>query len=103
LRFQNRAGGRSALDWSIFGVVDLEPRADDQKLLHGWARLNTIGRQGGTKPGFYLMVGPNWKGDTLTGIIAVMRYSTRFAFAVPRIFMDDTPEDHRSCGMKVCT
>src|SRR5215471_5811592 len=53
-----------------------------------------IGKQYGTKPGFYMMVGPNWKGDTPAGIIAVVRSSTRFAFAVPRIFMDDTPEDH---------
>src|SRR5215470_5457938 len=55
-----------------------------------------IGKQYGTKPGFYLMVGPNWKGDTPTGINAVVRSSTRFAFAIPRIFMDDTPEDHRA-------
>jgi hypothetical protein len=26
-------GARTALDWSIFEVVDLELRADDQKLL----------------------------------------------------------------------
>jgi len=55
-----------------------------------------VGKQYGTKPGFYLMVGPNWKGDTPIGIIAVVRSSTRFAFMVPRIFMDDTPEDHRA-------
>jgi hypothetical protein len=55
-----------------------------------------IGKQYGTKAGFYLMVGPNWKGETPAGITAVVRASTRFAFAVPRIFMDDTPEDHRA-------
>ena len=55
-----------------------------------------IGKQYSTKPGFYLMVGPNWRGETPTGITAVVRSSTRFAFAVPRIFMDDTPEDHRA-------
>jgi len=53
-----------------------------------------IGKQYDTKPGFYLMAGPNWKGETPAGITAVVRSSTRFAFAVPRIFMDDTPEDH---------
>jgi len=53
-----------------------------------------IGKQYGTKPGFYLMVGPNWKGEAPTGVNAVVRSSTRFAFVVPRIFMDDTPEDH---------
>jgi hypothetical protein len=30
---QNRRGAPFARDWSIFEVVDLEPRADDQKLL----------------------------------------------------------------------
>src|SRR5215471_13397604 len=53
-----------------------------------------IGKQYGTKPGFYLIVGPNWKGETPAGIAAVVRSSTRFAFVVPRIVMDDTPEDH---------
>jgi hypothetical protein len=55
-----------------------------------------IGKQYGTKPGFYLMVGPNWKGDAPTNIVGVVRSSTRFAFMVPRIFMDDTPEDQRA-------
>ena len=36
---------------------------------------------------------PNWKGDTPAGITAVVRSSTALAFAVPRVFMDDTPED----------
>ena len=54
----------------------------------------SIGKQFGTRPGFYLMVGPNWKGEAPAGVNAVVRSSTRFAFLVPRIFMDDTPEDH---------
>src|SRR5215469_5104688 len=53
-----------------------------------------IGKQYGTKAGFYLMVGPNWNGDPPANITAVVRSSTKFAFFVPRIFMDDTPEDH---------
>jgi hypothetical protein len=56
--------------------------------------FSEIGKQYSTKPGFYLMVGPNWKGETPRGITAVVRTSTRIAFAIPRIFMDDTPEDH---------
>ena len=55
-----------------------------------------IGKQYCTKPGFYLMVGPNWKGNAPTGVTAVVRSSTRFAFMVPRIFMDDTQEDHQA-------
>jgi hypothetical protein len=42
------------------------------------------------------MVGPNWKGDMPAGITAVVRSSTPIVFAVPRIFMDDTPEDHKA-------
>jgi hypothetical protein len=55
-----------------------------------------IGKQYGTKPGFYLMVGPSWTGNPPVGITAVVRSSTSVVFAIPRIFMDDTPEDHRA-------
>jgi hypothetical protein len=52
-----------------------------------------IGKPYATKPGFYLMVGPNWKGDVPAGITAVVRSSTELVFAAPRIFKDDTTED----------
>jgi hypothetical protein len=32
--------------------------------------FSEVGKQYGTKPGFYLMVGPNWKGETPAGITA---------------------------------
>src|SRR4029077_684629 len=56
--------------------------------------FSAIGKAYGTKPGFYLMVGPDWKGETPAGITAVVRSSTSSAFCAPRIFMDDTAEDH---------
>jgi hypothetical protein len=56
--------------------------------------FSEIGKQYGTKPGFYMMVGPNWKGETPAGITAVVRSSTSMALAAPRVFMDDTAEDH---------
>ncbi|MGB6798569.1 MAG: DUF1254 domain-containing protein [Xanthobacteraceae bacterium] len=56
--------------------------------------FSEIGKQYGTKPGFYMMVGPDWKGDTPAGITAVLRSSTALATVIPRIFMDDTAEDH---------
>ena len=31
-------------------------------------QLSNIGKQYGTKPGFYMVVGPNWKGETPSGI-----------------------------------
>lgn len=56
--------------------------------------LAKIGKQYGTKTGFYLMVGPNWTGSPPAGITAVVHSSTNVVFAIPRIFMDDTAEDH---------
>ena len=56
--------------------------------------ISELGLQYGTKPGFYMVVGPNWKGATPDGIAGVVRSSTDFAVAMPRIFMNDTPEDH---------
>ncbi|MBV8106919.1 MAG: DUF1254 domain-containing protein [Hyphomicrobiales bacterium] len=56
--------------------------------------FSEIGKQYGTKPGFYLMVGPKWTGNPPASINAVVRSSTATVFAVPRIFMDDTLEDH---------
>ena len=55
-----------------------------------------IGKPYGTKPGFYLIVGPNWKGKKPTGINAVVRSSTSLANAIPRVFMDDTTEDRKA-------
>ncbi len=52
-----------------------------------------IGKPYNTKPGFYLIVGPQWKGEKPAGIEAVIRSSTALANAIPRVFMDDTAED----------
>jgi hypothetical protein len=57
-------------------------------------QISQLGRQYETKPGFYMVVGPDWKGDTPTGIAGVVRSTTNFAVTMPRIFMNDTPEDH---------
>ena len=58
--------------------------------------FSKIGKAYGTKPGFYLMVGPNWKGETPAGITAVVRSSTSMVTMGPRIFMDDTAEDRKA-------
>ena len=52
-----------------------------------------IGKQYGTKPGFYLLVGPTWKGEPPDGITAVFRSPTDLACILPRAFQDDTAED----------
>ncbi|MXV53214.1 DUF1254 domain-containing protein [Pedobacter sp. HMF7647] len=66
----------------VYQVVDLRTDAFAQ-----------LGKMYGTKPGFYLLVGPNWKGDVPKGITKVFRSKTGTAFVVPRVFQDDTPED----------
>ncbi|MBI5503985.1 MAG: DUF1254 domain-containing protein, partial [Deltaproteobacteria bacterium] len=55
-----------------------------------------IGKPYGTKPGFYMIVGPNWKGEAPKGITAVVRSSTELAFTAPRIFKDDNAEDTKA-------
>ena len=55
-----------------------------------------IGKPYDTKPGFYLIVGPNWDGDVPEGVTAAVRCSTELANVVPRVFMDDTPEDRKA-------
>src|SRR4029434_1854204 len=44
----------------------------------------------------YLMVGPNWMGETPGGVTAVVRSSTSLAFVIPRIFIDDSAEDQKA-------
>lgn len=52
-----------------------------------------LGKAYKTKPGFYLLVGPNWKGEKPAGVEAVIHSSTALANGIPRVFMDDTAED----------
>jgi hypothetical protein len=66
----------------VYQIVDL--RTDS---------FASIGRMYGTTPGFYLLVGPNWSGEVPKGITKAFRANTGTAFVVPRVFMDDTPED----------
>lgn len=56
-------------------------------------QFGELGQPYKTKPGFYLLVGPNWKGEKPAGVEAIIRSSTALANAIPRIFMDDTAED----------
>src|SRR5271157_1843204 len=58
--------------------------------------IGRIGQQYGTKPGFYMIVGPNWNGKVPEGITAIVRSSTDLAFVIPRIQMDDTAEDKQA-------
>jgi hypothetical protein len=52
-----------------------------------------LGTQYDTKPGLYLLVGPNWAGEPPAGLAGVFRSSTDLGAIFPRIFQDDTDED----------
>jgi hypothetical protein len=66
----------------VYQVVDT--RTD------GFAQL---GAMHGTKPGFYLLVGPAWDGDVPAGITEVFRSSTNTGNVIPRAFLNDTDAD----------
>lgn len=59
-------------------------------------QFGQLGKPYSTKPGFYLLVGPKWKGSKPAGITEVIRCPTSLANAIPRIFQDDTPEDKKA-------
>ena len=52
-----------------------------------------LGKQYGTKPGSYALVGPNWQGQLPAGITGSFRSPTALAAFCPRVFIEDTPED----------
>ncbi|WP_380874796.1 hypothetical protein ACFB49_01390 [Sphingomonas sp. DBB INV C78] len=60
-----------------------------------------VGKQYGTKPGFYLLVGPNWKGEVPAGIAGVFRSPTELANMIPRVFLDDTDEDREAIQLVI--
>ncbi|GAA1383079.1 DUF1254 domain-containing protein [Catellatospora chokoriensis] len=79
-------------------VVVQVPDFDDRFWVYALydARTDQIGDLGkpyATPPGFYLLAGPNWQGATPDGVQAVIRTTTSLAAIVPRVFMDDTPQD----------
>jgi hypothetical protein len=55
-----------------------------------------LGKMYGTTPGFYLLIGPNWKGEVPKGITRVFRASTNTGLVAPRVAQNDTPEDKRA-------
>jgi hypothetical protein len=69
----------------VYQVVDL--RSDS---------FADLGAMYGSKPGFYLLVGPDWKGQVPKGIAGVFRASSNTGFVIPRAFMDDTAEDRKA-------
>ena len=63
----------------VYQVVDL--RSDS---------FAELGKMYGSKPGFYLLVGPEWNGKVPEGITQVFRAKTNTGFVIPRVFQGDT-------------
>jgi hypothetical protein len=55
-----------------------------------------LGAVYGAKPGFYLLVGPKWNGETPRGIARVFHARTSTGFLVARVFTDGTPADRQA-------
>ncbi|TNV19388.1 DUF1254 domain-containing protein [Buttiauxella sp. B2] len=55
--------------------------------------FSKLGKQYGTKPGNYLVVGPNWKGKVPAGITKVIHAPTELVAMGPRIFVNDDKAD----------
>ncbi|CAI8899362.1 DUF1254 domain-containing protein [Pseudomonas neuropathica] len=49
-----------------------------------------------SKPGFYMIVGPDWQGEKPAGVVEMLRSPTNLAWVVPRIFMDDDIQDREA-------
>jgi hypothetical protein len=92
-------GGSFALDKEpvVFQVPDFGDRFWVYAMYDARSdEFGEIGKPYDTKPGFYLLVGPNWKGDVPASITAVVRCSTELACVAPRVFKDDTAKDART-------
>jgi len=58
--------------------------------------FSAIGSMYGTKPGFYLLAGPDWKGTAPPGIAAIFRSQTNLGCVIPRVFQADDPADRQA-------
>jgi hypothetical protein len=56
--------------------------------------FSEIGSMYGTKPGFYLLAGPDWRGKAPAGIGATFGSSTNLGCIIPRVFQADDRADH---------
>jgi len=91
--------GSLALDTSP--VVIQVPDFGDRFWVYQVVDLRTdsfvkLGKMYGSTPGFYLLVGPDWKGETPKGITQAFRCPTNTGLVAPRVFQDDTAEDKKA-------
>jgi hypothetical protein len=90
--------GIGALALDISPVVIQVPDFGERFWVYQVVDLRTdsfvqLGKMYGTTPGFYLLVGPGWKGEVPSGITKVFHSSTNTGLVAPRIAQSDTSED----------
>jgi hypothetical protein len=93
--------GIGALGLDITPMVIQVPDFGDRFWVYQVVDLRTdsfvqLGKPYNTTPGFYLLAGPDWKGEVPKGITKVFRSPTNSGIVAPRIFMDDTAQDRRA-------
>jgi hypothetical protein len=93
--------GAGSLALDIEPAVVQVPDFGDRFWVYQMVDLRTdsfvqLGKMYATTPGFYLLVGPNWKGEVPKGITRVFRSPTNTGFVAPRVFQDDTAEDKKA-------
>src|SRR5215467_13748162 len=92
--------GAGALALDLSPAVIQVPDFGDRFWVYQIVDLRTdsfadLGKMYGTTPGFYLLVGPDWKGEVPKGITKVFRASTNTGYVIPRVFQDDSLEDNK--------
>jgi hypothetical protein len=93
--------GISILGLDVEPVVIQVPDYGDRFWVYQIVDLRTdsfadMGAMYGTKPGFYLLAGPGWNGETPAGITGVFRSKTNTGIVIPRVFQSDDPEDKKA-------
>jgi len=93
--------GAGSLALDLSAVVIQVPDFGDRFWVYQCVDLRTdgfvaLGKMYASRPGFYLLVGPDWDGAVPKGIAHVFRSSTNTGFVAPRVFADDAPEDKRA-------
>jgi hypothetical protein len=60
---------------------------------HRMESIGTIGSMYGTRPGFIMVVGPDWQGSAPRAIQHVIRSTTNLAYILPRVVVHDRSND----------
>ena len=93
--------GAGPLALDLTPVVVQVPEFGDRFWVYQIVDLRTdsfanLGKMFGSKPGFYVLAGPGFKGDVPKSINEVFASKTNTGFICPRVFMDDTAEDRKT-------